>query len=42
MEKYLEQLNKSPDEAKVNIVVVFLTGTVKFWWRNQVEDLVVG
>jgi hypothetical protein len=39
MEQYLEQMNGSPYEAKVNIVAMFLTGTVKLWWRNQVEDL---
>jgi hypothetical protein len=36
----LEQLNESLDEDKVNVVVMLLTGTIKLWWRNQVEDLV--
>jgi len=36
---YLECLNGSSDKAKVNIAVMFLIGTTKFWWRNRVEDL---
>jgi hypothetical protein len=42
MEQYLEQMNGSPEEAKVNVVVMYLTGTVKLWWRNRVEDLAAG
>jgi hypothetical protein len=39
IEQYLEQLNGSLDEAKVNVSTMFLIGTTKIWWRNQVEDL---
>jgi hypothetical protein len=42
MGKYLEQMNESLEEAKVNVVVMYLTWTSKLWWRNRVEDLVVG
>jgi hypothetical protein len=35
-------LNGSSDEAKVNAIEMFLTGTAKLWWRNQVEDLAAG
>jgi hypothetical protein len=34
IEQYLEQLNKSSNKAKVNVVAMFLTGTAKLWWRN--------
>jgi hypothetical protein len=34
IEQYLEQLNESLDEAKVNVAMMFLTGTTKLWWRN--------
>jgi hypothetical protein len=33
---------KVSDKAKVNVAMMFLTGTTKLWWRNQVEDLVAG
>jgi len=36
----LEQLNRSSDEAKVNVATMFLIATTKIWWRNREEDLV--
>jgi hypothetical protein len=42
MEQYLEQMNESLEEAKVNVLVMYLTWTPKLWWRNRVEDLAVG
>ena len=35
-------MNGSSDKAKVNAVAMYLKGTMKLWWRNQVEDLVAG
>jgi hypothetical protein len=42
IEQYLEQLNGSADEAKVNATTMFLIGTTKLWWRNRAKDLTVG
>ena len=41
MGKYLEQMNESLEEDKVNVVAMYLTWTLKLWWSNRVEDLVV-
>jgi hypothetical protein len=32
----------SSDEAKVNIVAMFLTRIAKIWWRNRLEYLAAG
>ena len=34
-------MNGISDEAKVNVVAMFLKGTMNLWWRNQEEDLAV-
>jgi hypothetical protein len=39
MEQYLEKMSRSPNDAKVNAIDMFLIGTAKLWWRNRVKDL---
>jgi hypothetical protein len=40
--QYLEKMNGSLDNAKVNVVAMFFMGTVKVWCRNRVKDLAFG
>lgn len=42
IEQYLDQMNDSSDEAKVNVATMFLKGTTKLLWRKWAEDLAVG
>jgi hypothetical protein len=41
MEQYLEQMNESKDEAKLNVASMFLTRNVELLWRNKIEDLAI-
>jgi len=31
---------KNREEVKVHVFAMYLTRTMKIWWRNRVEDLV--
>ena len=42
VEQYLDQMNGSLDEVKVNAAAMYLKGTTKLWWRNRAEDLAAG
>jgi hypothetical protein len=42
IEQYLEHMNRSLDKAKVNVVLMFLMGTMKIWWRNHEKYLAIG
>ena len=40
IELYLEQMSGISNEAKVNVVAMFLKGTPNFQWRNEAKSLV--
>jgi hypothetical protein len=32
-------MNENLDEAQLDVVMMFLAGIAKLWWRNHIEDL---
>lgn len=39
MEQYLEHLGIPDDEAKVKVVVQFLTKYAKMWWQRKMDQI---